>query len=55
VLKGIDGQAVILPREEIDDLRAVPTSLMPEDLLKPFSDQQVRDLFAYLRATQPLP
>lgn len=55
VLKGIDGQSVILPREEIEELRAVPTSLMPEDLLKSLTDQQVRDLFAYLRATQPLP
>ena len=55
VLKGIDGQSLILPREEIDELRAVPTSLMPEDLLKSLTDQQVRDLFAYLRATQPLP
>ncbi len=27
---------------------------MPEGLLKDLSDQQVRDLFAYLRSTQPL-
>ena len=27
---------------------------MPEGLLKDLSEQQVRDLFAYLRSTQPL-
>jgi hypothetical protein len=27
---------------------------MPEGLLSELSDQQVRDLFAYLRSTQPL-
>ena len=31
-----------------------PSSIMPEGLLKDLSDQQVRDLFAYLRSTQPL-
>jgi hypothetical protein len=27
---------------------------MPEGMLKGLSDQEVRDLFAYLRSTQPL-
>jgi hypothetical protein len=27
---------------------------MPDGLLDSFSDQQTRDLFAYLRSTQPL-
>lgn len=55
VLRGVDGQSLSLPRDEIEDLRAVPVSLMPTGLLKPFDDQQVRDLLAYLRSTQPLP
>lgn len=55
VLKGADGQSVIIPREEIEDMRAIPRSIMPERLLGELDDQQVRDLFAYLRATQPLP
>jgi len=29
-------------------------SLMPEGLLTGLGDQQIRDLFAYLRSTQPL-
>lgn len=43
-----DGQTVRLAREEIDELRASPVSLMPEDLLKNLTEQQIRDLFAYL-------
>ena len=54
VLRGSDGQTTSLRREELDELTASPQSLMPEGLLKDYTDQQVRDLFAYLRATQPL-
>jgi len=35
-------------------MKAAGVSLMPEGLLDTFNDQQVRDLFAYLRSTQPL-
>jgi len=55
VLRGLDGQNTTLPRDEIEVMKPVPRSLMPEGALKDFSPQQVRDLFAYLRATQPLP
>jgi putative heme-binding domain-containing protein len=55
VLRGADGQNLSLSRDEIADLRASRESLMPAGQLKAWSDQQVRDLFAYLRATQPLP
>ncbi len=55
ILRSHDGQTTLIPREQIEDLRALPQSLMPEGLLKTLSDQQIRDLFAYLRATQPLP
>jgi putative heme-binding domain-containing protein len=54
VIRGADGQNISLPREEIEDLRATRTSLMPDSQLKTLSDQQIRDLFAYLRSTQPL-
>jgi putative membrane-bound dehydrogenase-like protein len=54
VLRGADGQNLSLRRDEIDDLRASRESLMPAGQLKAWSDQQIRDLFAYLRATQPL-
>ena len=54
VLRDSDGKEIALARNEIDSIRASPSSLMPEGLLKDLSDQQVRDLFAYLRSTQPL-
>jgi len=53
-LRGQEGQTVALARAEIESLAAQPQSLMPDDLLKGLSDQQVRDLFAYLRSSQPL-
>ncbi|MBI3465659.1 MAG: c-type cytochrome, partial [Planctomycetes bacterium] len=55
VLRGIDGQNIILPREEIEELAAIPQSIMPEGILTPLNEQQVRDLFAFLRMSQPLP
>lgn len=55
VIRGADGQNISLSREEIDDLRASRQSLMPEGQLKVMTDQQIRDLFAYLRSSQPLP
>jgi putative heme-binding domain-containing protein len=55
VLKQADGQTVLVPRTDIEDMSAIPRSLMPEAILKDYNEQQVRDLFAYLRSTQPLP
>jgi putative heme-binding domain-containing protein len=55
VLRTADGQSHALPRDEIEDLRASRTSLMPAGQLQPLSDQQIRDLLAYLRSPQPLP
>jgi len=33
---------------DLEEARPLPTSLMPENLLDAFTDQEVRDLFAYL-------
>ncbi len=55
VLRGLDGQNVTLPRTEIQEMKAAGVSLMPEGLLDGFDEKQVRDLFAYLRISQPLP
>ena len=54
VLRGADGQTSAIKRDQIDDMKVVPQSLMPEGLLQGLSDQQVRNLFAYLRSGQPL-
>ncbi|MEL6106066.1 MAG: PVC-type heme-binding CxxCH protein [Planctomycetota bacterium] len=42
-------QKIVIPRADLEEFRAVKTSLMPETLLQPLNDQQLRDLFAYLR------
>ncbi len=54
LLRTPDGRTVSVPRDAIDDLHRSPVSIMPAGLLRPLDDQQVRDLFAYLRSTQPL-
>ncbi len=54
LLRTPDGRTVNVPRDSIDDLHRSPVSIMPAGLLRPLDDQQVRDLFAYLRSTQPL-
>ena len=54
ILREADGRDVVLPRTEIEELVRQPKSLMPDGLLKTLSDQDIRDLFAYLRSSQPL-
>jgi len=54
VLHGSDGKELSLARSEIDAIKPGPNSIMPEGQLESLSEEQVRDLFAYLRSTQPL-
>ncbi|MBI2924265.1 MAG: hypothetical protein HYY24_01005 [Verrucomicrobia bacterium] len=87
VLRGLDGENVTLPQDQIEQMERAGLSLMPEGLLArwnkrtgstgdggtskravnrrangglhstgrdPLIDQQLRDLFAHLRSTQPL-
>jgi putative heme-binding domain-containing protein len=54
VLRGADGRNEVLLREELEEFKGVPQSVMPTGLLDALTEQQVRDLFAYLRSTQPL-
>ncbi len=54
VLRTSDGQRVVLPKDDIAELVGSGISLMPEGLLNGLSDQEVRDLFGYLRSGQPL-
>jgi len=49
-----EGQRMQLDRDQIEKMKASPISLMPEDLLKPLSEQQIRDLFAYLMSKTPV-
>lgn len=54
VLRGVDGQNLIFRRDEIDELQALPRSVMPEGTLQDLADEQLRDLFAYFRSSQPV-
>lgn len=54
VMRSIDGQTHIVQRDEIESLKPQPASLMPEGLLDNLTSEQLADLFAYLRSSQPL-
>ena len=47
-IRTADDQQIVLSRNDLEDLQAIKTSLMPDDTLKELTDEQVRDLFAYL-------
>jgi len=47
-IRGADNQTTTIPTEEIEELRALKASLMPEDVLKDLNDQQIRNLLAYV-------
>lgn len=54
VLRGVDGQNIILRQGEIDEMVVSKISIMPEGTLKALTAEQIRDLFAYLRSSQPV-
>jgi putative heme-binding domain-containing protein len=54
VLRDMTGVNVSLDRTKIATMNGIGRSLMPEGLLSDKTDAQLRDLFAYLRTTQPL-
>jgi putative heme-binding domain-containing protein len=43
----------VVPKSKIKSLQASPVSRMPEGLLDSLNEQQIRDLFAYLRSKSP--
>jgi len=54
VVRGIDGQNISINRDDIEEIVPLKKSLMPEGLLNNLTDEQVRNLFTYLRVGQPL-
>ncbi len=54
VLRDMAGISIPVERNQISTLQGLGRSLMPEGLLSGLTDSQLRDLFAYLRITQPL-
>jgi putative heme-binding domain-containing protein len=45
-------ERIVLPREDIEDLKPSTVSMMPEGQLERLSPQEIRDLFAYLAASR---
>ncbi|MEI7650493.1 MAG: PVC-type heme-binding CxxCH protein [Verrucomicrobiota bacterium] len=54
VLRGLEGEDITLRQADVRLLTPMGRSLMPEGLLDNLSDQQLRNLFAYLRISQPI-
>jgi putative heme-binding domain-containing protein len=54
VLRGFDGADLSLRRADIATMNPAGGSLMPESLLDGLTDTEIRDLFAYLRQSQPI-
>ncbi len=48
-IKPMAGDELTFSMQEVDELEPLPVSLMPERLLDDLSDQQVRDLFEYIK------
>lgn len=54
VIRTAEGNDIRIEIDSIESRKAVPQSLMPTGLLDSLTPQQRRDLFAFLRSTQPL-
>lgn len=54
VIRGADGQNATIPRDDIMMMDRQPKSIMPDGLLDKMTEEQIRDLFAYLRKSQPI-
>jgi putative heme-binding domain-containing protein len=54
VLRGLEGEDITVRQADVRLLTPMGRSLMPEGLLDGMDPQQLRDLFAYLRISQPI-
>jgi putative membrane-bound dehydrogenase-like protein len=52
-LKVQGGKLEIIPRADLDEMQVSPVSLMPEDLEKQLSPQELADLFSFLALDRP--
>ncbi|QDU00121.1 PVC-type heme-binding CxxCH protein [Gimesia aquarii] len=55
VMRSADGQSITIERNNIDEMLPQKKSLMPEGLFNKLTEKEIRDLFSYLRSSQPLP
>jgi putative heme-binding domain-containing protein len=48
-------ERIVLPREDVEEFKESPSSMMPEGLLEKLTDDEVRDLMAYLASKSQVP
>jgi putative heme-binding domain-containing protein len=48
-------ERIVVPREDIEAIKPTASSMMPEGQLEMLSDQEIRDLFAYLASSSQVP
>jgi putative heme-binding domain-containing protein len=48
-------ERIVLPRSDVEEFKESPSSMMPEGLLEKLSDDEVRDLMAYLASKAQIP
>lgn len=48
-------ETIVIPRDEIDEMEPSTKSMMPDDILKPLSETELRSLVAYLASPQQVP
>jgi hypothetical protein len=46
-------ERTVIGRDKIDEMSASAVSLMPEKILDPLREQEIRDLFSYLQVDGP--
>jgi putative membrane-bound dehydrogenase-like protein len=51
-LESFGGQVITIPESNIAEMRPLDQSIMPEGLLQPLSDQEIRDLFRFVRTDE---
>ncbi|MEO1993231.1 MAG: PVC-type heme-binding CxxCH protein [Pirellulales bacterium] len=54
VVRGLDGENLVLAQNTIEEILPVGRSLMPDGLMDDLSDKQICDLFAFLQRSQPI-
>jgi putative heme-binding domain-containing protein len=53
-LRGANNQTTLVNRDDIEELQAMRTSIMPDGLVEKLTDDELRDLFAFvMRRTPP--
>ena len=48
------GERIVIPQTQIASMRESTLSVMPEGLVKPLKQQELRDLFSYLQSKKPV-